>query len=243
MSWVVVPSVGRAGKSPTIDALKRRANVMVATPEVEEYEDAYPWLTHVLRVPYGVGKARQAVLEHARSKGWAPFWMIDDDILTVYAREADGPKLHRTALIPMLDSMDEFIGRPVNVALAGPNWRQRAWSSPAVEEDRHVGAIVRVNPEAPITYPEHMGEDLAVVMQAILAGWHTMRLSLWAYTTPAPATVDGGCRADYAAGRMEEGILTLVNQYPDFLSPELSVSTGTMRAKVDWKLLDQVTAR
>lgn len=233
---IVVPTRGRAGRSATLDVLAGGADVIIATPDdnADAYADAYP-NTPIVPVPHGIGKARQVILERARYEGWGRFWMIDDDITGVFRRLEDN-LLRACPMREALQAVEREIEplRANRIAIAGLCWRQRAWSAPRAEFDRHVGAIVLIDPAAPVNYWERHGEDLDLVLQALAAGWSTVRFATYAYTTPSGGTVDGGAKPDYDAGAQEEGVLALAAKWPH-VEARLSNRTGRLQARVDWK--------
>jgi hypothetical protein len=241
---IVVPTRLRAGKSATLKSLKGEDGVIIATPvdQRDAYAEAYPDFAQ-MEVPHGIGLARQAILERAREDGWGRFWMIDDDIYGTYRRTMHN-RMRPVPLQEVVEGVGNLLARAYrrdNIAIAGINWRHRAWNSPMVALDRHVGAMVCIDPAAPINYWDQHGEDLDIVIQAILAGWHTVRLSQWGYSTPSGGTVPGGAKPDYDAGKMEEGVQALAAKYP-FVSAVLNPRSGLLQARVDWKTLDGMTA-
>lgn len=236
---IVVPSRYRAGKSATLEALGPDDNLIIATPadEVEAYSAAYPNVP-IMEVPHGIGLARQAILTRAREEDWGRFWMIDDDITGTYRRTMHN-LMRPCSMQDVLRGVSLIIGAEPRLAIAGINWQHRAWNAPIVETDRHVGAMVNIDPAAPIDYWDQHGEDLDVVLQAITGGWHTVRLSRWGYSTPSGGTVDGGAKPDYDAGKMEEGILALAAKWP-FVEAVLDKKSGRLVAKVNWKALERM---
>ncbi len=242
---IIVPTRYRAGKSATLAALQGRDYVLIATPadEVDAYAAAYP-NTPVMEVPHGIGIARQVILEHMRLFG-APFWMLDDDITGAYGTtpHPDGTRrLHAVDIAEVVNGIEAVIAANgwERVAVAGPNWRHRAWSAPAIEEDRHVSQFVRIDPNGPANYWPHFAEDIEFCIKSILAGWHTYRINLFGFSSPQNGTLEGGCKPDYDNGAMEAGLSALAAEYP-FVSTGLNNKTGLLKADIDWKMLDRMT--
>jgi len=242
-----VPSRGRAGKSATLEALRGRDDVIVVCPPEEfgAYAAAYDFEMIMPDNP-GIGIARQALLDHARDFNLGPFWMLDDDITGAFVRRDD--KLVRFDLYEALHSMENWLIDNVmdgyhRVALAGPNFRHRAWSGPDVEWDKHLRNVVWVNPDAPINYWPHLKEDLDVVLQSLLAGWHTIRWNSFAFESPHMGSTEGGCKPDYDAGKLDEACRALVEKYPDVVSLKLDMDTGQLTNRVDWRKLRTMVPR
>jgi len=242
-----VPSKGRAGKSVTLAALRDHGDeVWVVCPgdEIDVYRRAYPWITRIMEQSTpGIGTARQQLLTSARRNATGPFWMLDDDIEGTFERTGDG-KLARTTLGALLYHMEvellemgtltEGVG---HIALAGPNFRHRAWVGPDREWDKHLRNFVWVNTEAPIDYWPHLKEDLDVVLQALTSGWHTYRWNVYAFDSPRMGTSQGGCRDDYDSGKLDEACHALVEKWPDVVSLKLDTDTGHLTNRVDWRAL------
>lgn len=236
-----VPSKGRAGKSATLAALRGAEDIWVVCPEdeIEDYRVAYPWVTGIWGQTHpGVGMARQQLLTLARLYDTGPFWMLDDDITGAFARRKDG-KFDRMDLGAMIFEMMEYFETDTlgqqRVALAGPNFRHRAWSGPGFEKDRHLRNFVWVNPEAPIDYWPHLKEDLDIVLQALTQGWATARTNLYAFDSPQMGTSQGGCRDDYDAGKLEEACRALVEKWPGVVELRIDPKTAQLTNRVNWK--------
>lgn len=232
-----VPSKGRAGKSATLAMLDEQDEVTVAVPVEEQsvYESIYPHFAILPVEEPGIGNARQALLTAARNDEWGAFWMLDDDITGFFWRV--GRKLVRTEIGPALNLMEDVLSEQKvgPVALAGPQFRHRAWAGPDVEVDKHLRNVVHVEPQAPIDYPPILKEDLDVVLQALTQGWHTVRFNLVAFDSPQMGTSQGGCREDYDAGKLDDACRALVERWPGLVEYDLDNKTGRLTNRVNWK--------
>lgn len=240
---IVVPSYGRAGSSATLKALDGVENVIVAAVEEEAdaYTAAYP-LVPVTTVPRGIGPARQAILQLARRSGWGPFWMIDDDILSTSIRLVGGP-LGNVPMPYFIETLESVLAPYLNekIALAGPNFRHRAWVDPyGVHMDKHLRAFVRVNPAAPFDYWPHLKEDLDATLTVLLRGWHTVMFNQFVFDTAQMGANDGGNSAAYERGELDEACKALVEKYPGVVSLRLNEETGQLESPVNWRRLREM---
>lgn len=235
-----VPSRGRAGKSATLDSLKHAGEVWVVCPEdeVAAYREAYPWVYRFLpQTTPGIGVARQQLLTAARRSATGPYWMLDDDITAVAIRLVGGP-LGNVVLPYFIQTLESVLVpyRNEKIALAGPNFRHRAWTDPyGVHMDKHLRNFIRVNPNAPIDYWPHLKEDLDVVLQSLLAGWHTVLFNQFVFDSPMMGTTKGGCRDDYDAGKLDEACKALVDKWPGVVSLRLDDKNARLTNRVDWR--------
>jgi hypothetical protein len=234
---IAVPSRGRSGKSATLEALRGRADVVIVAPvdDVEAYESAYDDFLVVPQTGKGIGGARQDILDFARAHDTGPYWMLDDDITAVFER--DGVRFHKIHIDTALAFMEQQIAYvdAQLLALAGPQFRHRAWTGDDVERDKHLRNFVRVNPAAPIEYWPWLKEDLDVVLQSLLAGWHTLRFNSIAFESPQMGSTPGGCQPDYAAGLLDEACQRLAGKYPGIVKVKLNMTTGAIESPVDWR--------
>jgi hypothetical protein len=240
-----VPSKGRAGRSQTLAAVLGQGidvpghEVWIVCPaiEINAYRDAYPWVTYIWpQDGPGIGSARQTLLRHAREIGTGPFWMLDDDITSTSVKLVGGP-MGKVALPHFLSMLDSVLVPYLNekIALAGPNFRHRAWTDPyGVHMDVHLRNFIRVNPAAPIDYWPHLKEDLDVVLQALMAGWHTVLFNQFVFDSPQMGTSAGGCRDDYDAGLLDEACRALVEKWPGVVSLRIT-EEAQLTNRVDWR--------
>lgn len=209
--------------------------VFVHQSEEDAYRTEYPNATIVTHDLTGIGVIREAMLTLARSKPFA--WMVDDDVRNLFER-TDG-KLRRVTWRVALDRMEAEVASDwPTVALAGPSARQYAWSGPDRFFNRHVPQVVLINTAAPIDYWPHLLEDIDVVLQALTAGWHTLRWNVWAYEVPQMGTVKGGCWDDYQAGKQEQAMELLLARWreraPGLVGVRLN-KRGYVQTVVRWK--------
>lgn len=243
-----VPSKGRAGKSATLAALRNRSDVVLAVPpeEASAYLDAYAQAVVIHPVAPGIGHARQRLLEFAREQGTGPFWMLDDDITGAFERDEQTRLLRPTSINEIIGSMEwqmaALASEISGLALAGPNFRHRAWSGPEMEWNKHLRNFVWVNPDAPIDYWPHLKEDLDVVLQALTKGWSTLLWNAYAFDSPQMGTSAGGCRDDYDAGKLDVACQALVEKWPGLVDLRLDGKTGRLTNRVNWKAVREAPA-
>lgn len=115
---VYILSHRRAGSVNTLKVLpglRRRATLVVAEPEVEEYRTAYPSV-EILPIPagwggsdIGLGRAKMFALTHAREQGQPRVVLMDDDLVSfslLYSLPGGGGKVSRK--LPPPDERELF---------------------------------------------------------------------------------------------------------------------------------------
>ena len=254
---VYVPSKGRVETSATLRALESESypdvRVIVPPAEVDTYAARWKaqsggtatsgWHVSAQRGT-GIQGARQTILEDARWSGDRNVWMLDDDISAVLRRKAlpPGYGFERVTFEQAFDAMVTTVAldgpdlvNGYEIALAGPQFRQYAWSGPDVAVDVHLRNFILLDTAAPIEYPEYLKEDLDVVLQAITKGWHTLRFSSYAFTSPTMGTLDGGCSDDYADGLLEDATARIANRWPGIVTVVHDKKLDKFVNRVNWR--------
>jgi len=243
MTPVYVPSRQRCGASATLRLLSEEGHpdVSIVTPpgETQKYAAEYdlPGWRVIPQQGTGIGLARQSCLEDARERRKPRFWMLDDDTTGAFERNA-ARRYERRTLSEIMSAMVSLVnltGVSHAFALFGPNFRHRAWSGPDAEPDTNLRNFVCVNTNAPIAYQDMLKEDLDAVLQAITRGWHTYRFNSYAFDSPRMGSMQGGCRDDYEAGKLDDATEKLKERWPDYVTIRFNEKEGYAENRVDWK--------
>ena len=116
----------------------------------------------------GISYARQSILEHARKNNQEWVWMIDDDITGMFIW--NGKKLVKWCALSVLTlALDEAQKTP-NLAIAGLDFRQFAWShkgKPIMNTQICAVALINTKKTWALSYPNHLMEDRDFCIQAI----------------------------------------------------------------------------
>lgn len=110
---ICVPSLNRAGESPTLDKLRNEGllnftHIFVYSFDVEAYSSTYPEATIVDCGNHkNLARKRNRILEYGLTKGWTSLLMIDDDITGVKVKDENQvlTNVNLTRLIYELESI------------------------------------------------------------------------------------------------------------------------------------------
>lgn len=197
---VYVPSRGRAGNAPTIEALLGAGvvpRVYVHASEWMEYGLRYPDADVIQHEQIGIGNIRGQILRDARQRNEPHIWQLDDDIRGI-RRRADG----RYSRWPIADALAEM-GREaaeLGVAAASPQYVQFAFRAPDRVFNLKVTTCVWLDTTGSWDYWPHFHEDVDLTFQILLAGRRTLSWGAWALDMAPQGVQVGGCFDDYRAG-------------------------------------------
>jgi hypothetical protein len=202
MRQIYVPSKGRAGHAPTVDALTNEGlpfRLVVYEDEAKEYALAYPRAHMLLVSPEvkGLGLKRRAIHRHALSHNYDWIWQIDDDIERLFERVDDkwAPTTYELTL-PAIEQA--WIGQPSVVSVGLDSRHVAYWHAEDVHQAKQ-GTFVLMRVKGPWQYRQnHLWEDLDLTLQMLVSGHDTIKVRDWSYSAQAQAKgATGGCTADY----------------------------------------------
>jgi hypothetical protein len=234
---VWVPSKGRAGRAPTIEALladgSHVVNAVVPEGEGEAYAEEHdPRLIVWETAADGIGATREAILTSNRTLGAAGFWMVDDDITKLELRGEDLP------WGDILLLMEQDAGRYPEVALAAPMHRAFAWTYDKTRIfNRRTGMFVLVKTDGPWHYWPNFHEDTDLNLQVLTQGRSTLLWPLITFDSKPMGKNLGGCYDGYRNGHAEAAGAALVNRWehvPGLVSLRVN-RRGQTVTRVDWK--------
>ena len=187
----------------------------------------------------GISYARQSILEHARKNNQEWVWMIDDDITGMFIW--NGKKLVKWCALSVLTlALDEAQKTP-NLAIAGLDFRQFAWShkgKPIMNTQICAVALINTKKTWALSYPNHLMEDRDFCIQAILSGYDTMRFTKYAFNTLPMGKEEGGCQMINNRGKqMKKAVKALCNKYgTEIISPYVK-KNGWYDCRIKWSRL------
>jgi len=239
---VYIPSKGRP-HCKTYSLLKESnylATVVVEPQDEHAYRKAGIERLLVLdRNDEGIGYSRQFILEYARKKEEEWFWVLDDDLTGLFVW--NGQKLVKWCSLNVLTLALGEAQKTPNLAVAGLDFRQFAWSHKGKPlYNTQICAAVLINRDRTwaINYPNHLMEDRDFCIQAILAGYTTMRFTKYAFNTPPMGKEDGGCQLmDDRAKAMKFAVKSLCKKYGTEIIAPYKKKNGWYDCRIKWKKL------
>lgn len=149
--------------------------------EPQEYENYCKSVgqNNVLKLPFsnlGVGSypARNECWEDSIKNGFSKHFLFDDNIIC-FSRLNEGSRKKTSALLA-LKTMEDFVDRYQNVAIAGFNYRYfvtRETKKP-FSINTHVYSGMIINNEIPYRWRLKYNEDVDLCLQALHEGWCTI---------------------------------------------------------------------
>lgn len=216
---IYVPSKGRP-ESITAQRLEEEGlRYVLAVPrdEVRDYESNFPH-TDILVTPAGIGPSRQAIREWSAQEGEPWHWQIDDDMKAFFSRDKNG-HMASVEWKVALDAMEQEVARHPTVVLAGPQFRQFAWSGPDLVYNIHPRNVLYISADAKAEFWPYVKEDLDFALQALTRGQDVIRFNAWAMSSPHMSTTKGGCWEDYQNGALADSSRRLMAKWgPDVMS-------------------------
>lgn len=232
-----IPSKGRADSRLTVKALERMgvpyriiveeqeydtyarvinpANILILDPAFQRDYDACMTLTP--EQSRGSGPARNFAWEHARSTGAAWHWIMDDNISAFY-------RANHNREFPCVDgspfaTMEAFVLRYTNVAMAGPNYQMfftRRDPPPPFTLNTRIYSCNLIRNDLPFRWRGRYNEDTILSLDLLKAGWCTVLFNAFLQKKVATQRLKGGnTDAFYAAEGTLPKSRMLVEQHPD----------------------------
>ena len=243
MMHIFIPSKGRPypKTAKLLDEAGVPYTLFVEPQEAEVYRlKAKSNLIVIDKNDMGVSYVRQQILKHAKNQeiGW--FWMLDDDITGLYSYSQKEGKLVKDDTAKVLKEAFSQASKTPGLVIAGLDFRQFAWSHKGKDvENTHVCACVLINAEDGwfLKYPEHLMEDKAICLDAVSAGYKTVRYTRWAFATPPMGSGDGGCQAlDDRGAEMKKAVEGLLGKFgPEVITPVFKEKLGWWDCRINWK--------
>lgn len=165
----------------------------------------------------GSGPARNFIWDHAVAEGAAWHWVMDDNI------EFFG-RFHANQRIPVSDgtifaAMEDFTGRYVNVAMAGPQYWMFVPSRekhPPFRVNTRIYSCNLIRTDVPFRWRGRYNEDTILSLDMLKAGWCTVLFNAFLQHKPPTQLYQGGnTEAFYASEGTLEKTRMLVRLHPD----------------------------
>lgn len=121
----------------------------------------------------GSGPARNFIWDHAQAEGHTHHWTVDDNI-------AGFCLYNRDKKVPVLDggifrAMEDFVARYVNVAMAGPTYRQFARPYlPVFQPNTRIYSCNLIRTDVPYRWRCRYNEDTDLSLRLLKDGWCTV---------------------------------------------------------------------
>lgn len=195
---VYVVSKGRAKNGMTARFLARDGvpyRIVVEPQEAEDYADAFG-AENVLTLPFsnlGLGSypARNWIWEHSAEAGADWHWILDDNIGGV--RRLYGGERIPCDSGPAFRSVEEFVTRYSNVAVAGMNYQMFVTpTSPPFRTNVHVYSCLLIRNSIPYRWRLRYNEDTDLCLQVLDDGLVTLLVNTFMVDKKRTMTMSGG---------------------------------------------------
>lgn len=223
---IFIPSKGRAGRSTTcanLDAVGRDYTLITTPEEAEGYRACYKGeVLPLQREGMRIGQIRNAILEQGQE--WV--WMMDDDIEKLLGCIGKKKYAHSWEILAWIEEqIISYKMQEPRLALAGLTWRMDERKTRGGIWDSQVYHLLAFHLPTlkTIRYDEALffHEDNDILLQILLQGLRTIKLTDVGYKTHFPGkTKGGGLTALYQARRHEtEDAERLLQRYgPEIVS-------------------------
>ncbi len=146
----------------------------------------------------GPGAARNFAWDHSIAEGHTWHWVMDDNIRYFYRYNANRKVLVSNG--SCLRAMEDFCGRYVNVAMAGPAYEffviRKAKRPPFVPNTR-IYSCNLIRNDVPFRWRGRYNEDTILSLDMLKAGWCTIEFNAFLQKKMATQRVKGGNTAEF----------------------------------------------
>jgi hypothetical protein len=244
---IYICSKGRASKPKTADLLAAASLpfvVVVEPQDYDEYEAFRPEYRYQVMDTNDGGYVHVCNYIHAAAiaavavDGAPPwFWMLDDDIDAFYTA-GDG-KCTKCDAATAIRGAEEYFVENDSIAQASLEFQQYAWSA-TKSWVLNTACRAAVCTHAPRTRRLHrrpevdLKADTDFSLQVLASGYHTARITRYAFGTGKYGRSVGGNDFAYAAPQAEERCVeALCRLWPGIVAP-VTKKDGRIDAKVNW---------
>lgn len=241
---IYVPSSGRAGHAPTLQWLAgewaaKSAILCVDLDEAEDYKREYPRIRLIYNniKPHTLVGARQSILNHARLRGHAWHWQIDDDVHAFGMREKPAQKSTPVRASVALARLQPYSQIP-RAALIAPDFRQFAWHSKTEYSlNQRCMVVIGVNGTTGLNFDTNLPlkSDIDFCLQNFTAGWRSVLSHLvdFSYVEQNGNTRGGNVDQYKTPGLQESAVRHLCMKWPTVAKP-VFLRHGRPEVKINW---------
>lgn len=234
ISTIFIPSKGRPA-TPLPEVLKGLDVVVIVEPQ--DYK-AYPAELQRLKLPkndQGICYVRNFVLDEARKRGLAHFWMMDDDIKD-FTKTVDR-RLKKCDPREVLEPAEEQF-KANSVAQGALEYRPFGWLERGMVYNTYCDVCVwfDVAQLEGFAYDPTvtLKEDRDITIQLLRAGKKTARYTNGSFNTPSNASNKGGLHEVYKSGREIKAVEAMVAKWPG-ICRQVTKPNGRVDCQIDWK--------
>lgn len=164
----------------------------------------------------GSGPARNCAWEHARARGFARYWCVDDNIEGFYRYHHNKKILVLTGAI--FRAMEDFVDRYENVAMAGPHYEHfvlQYGKHPPFILNTRIYSCNLIDTAVPFRWRGRYNEDTILSLDLLKAGYCTVLFYAFLQNKAATQRYGGGNTTElYRNGTLEKSQM-LVREHPD----------------------------
>jgi len=236
---VFVPTKGRWETPYTIRALEHLGVPYKAVVEPQEFDNYAAVLNpeNVIVLPHsnkGLVATRNWIWDYAEGLGVERFWTMDDNISEFY-RLHDNIK-YRTTSGTFLYTMEDFVGRYENVAIAGMNYEMfapRKRAHPPFILNTRVYSNMLIRTDIPFRNEGFYNDDTDLCLRVLKAGWCTIQFNAFLAKKLPTMTVKGGMTPHYQGDGRLKMARELQQKHPDVV--KVIHKWGRWQHQVDYR--------
>lgn len=156
----------------------------------------------------GSGPARNFIWNHSMVNGHKFHWIMDDNITDF--RIMLGAKRVKTVATGFWRSMENFVLRYKNIAMAGPNYTMFAFREdmskfPPFYVNTRIYSCNLIRNNVPMRWRGRYNEDTILSLDMLKAGWCTVLFNAFLQTKMQTQKLPGGNTAELYVGKKVEG--------------------------------------
>lgn len=184
----------------------------------------------------GPGPARNFIWDHSIASGHAWHWVMDDNIRAFF-------RLNHNLKVPcrapeFWRSMEDFVLRYTNVAMAGPNYFMfvsRKSAVPPFVRNTRIYSCNLIRNDLPFRWRGRYNEDTILSLDMLKAGWCTVQFNAFLQEKTTTQHLGGGNTAEFYAreGTAPKSVM-LKRVHPDVT--KLVMKFGREHHHVDYKV-------
>jgi hypothetical protein len=246
MTPIFICSKQRAGNSLILEQLnnsKANCSIFVEPQEFEEYAESYPELGvfNIGQNDRGLPFVRQYMLEYALKIGAYLYWNLDDDVKLYEVIEGKCVPADYTVLY----KAQQFFENDNEVAQAGLEYRQFAWSSTKpYSYNSYCDCVVAIKPflckDLSFDNDVLLKLDRDFTIQVIKAGFKTMKINKYAFSSPENGSNKGGLYDVYKQNIEVSNSKAMEDKWGIDICRHIVKPNGRNDVKINWKNINKI---
>jgi hypothetical protein len=198
---------------------------MVEPQDFDVYKKKFKNVINIKKNNKGVHYCRNYVLEWAKKNNYDKFWLIDDNIDSMFYRPMDkikGFRIREKINNPtkVFNYIEEIADRCVNFGAGCLTHDGFAFSKKNdIDINKMVYCFQLINSNIKSRFQPRTAEDIDFSVRILREGWVTMCFNMYSFKKPKSGSMEGGCNSiDYKNDGRKKRFLTLANDYPQWFT-------------------------